>query len=101
MAIPHRRSLAGTNGIPSEKDRLRVEPLYYGARSPRPYGTGAPSAVILPDGTLWKIDGVHGKREYGRAIFGNLCIHYSISVADATHDLWWEHGRWFTRKSRP
>ncbi len=100
MAIPRRRSLAGTNGIPLEKDRLYVKPLYYGARFPGPDGTGSPAAVVLPGGTVWEIDGVHGGREFGRAMFGNLCVHYSVSVAGVPRDLWWEHGAWFVRRPR-
>ena len=71
MAIPKRKSLAGTCGIPKEQDRIYVKTF------------------------AWEIQASSSRREFGREIFGNLCVHIRVTVKGRQRDLWWEHGDWF------
>ena len=73
MAIPRRKSLAGTNGIPLERDREYAVDFILGDLS-------NPSV---------------GKGSVGKVVF---VVHYSLKVGEGSRGLWWEGGRWFARK---
>ena len=98
MAIPRRKSLAGTNGIPLERDREYAVDFILGDLSNPTVGKGSVGKVVFPNGTVWNVASVLGRREFGRDIFGNLVVHYSLKVGEGSRDLWWEGGRWFARK---
>lgn len=94
MPIPRRRSLAGTNGIPTEPERYAVR------RDARDvdFSSVHPVRVHWPDGRSWQVEGAFSKRAFGRAAFGNLCVRFDVTIARRTKTLWWEAGRWFVRR---
>lgn len=95
MTIPKRRSLAGTCGIPKEQDRIYVETLDEKGIA-RTYPPDiVPKKVSAPCLGTWDIQASSFRREFGREIFGNLCVYVSVTVRGRRHDLWWEHGGWF------
>lgn len=98
MAIPKRKSLAGTNGIPLEKDRTYADTVTLGSFSNSAVERGSVGKVTFPGGRTWDVESILHKREFGRELFGNLVVHYSLRVGGSERDLWWEGGRWFSRK---
>ena len=93
--IPKRKSLAGKCGIPFEKDRRYGEPVY--GRSEN----DIPVALDFEDETRLRLGPYVHRDEYGREIFGNLCRHWVMRLANSGEgfiDLWEEGGRWFVRK---
>lgn len=95
--IPKRKSLAGKCGIPFEKDREYVEPVF--ARQE----DTIPSEIAFQDGRRVRMGSYMHRNEFGREIFGNLCQHWVMRLDDAgteSIDLWKEGGRWFVRKDR-
>lgn len=93
--IPKRKSLAGKCGIPFEKDRKYGKPVF-----DRPEN-GIPSELEFDDGTRLRMDSSVHEDEFGREIFGNLCRHWVMRLADRPDrfvDMWQERGRWFVRK---
>lgn len=46
----------------------------------------------------WDIQASSSRGEFGREIFGNLCVHVCATVRGRQRDLWWEHGDWFVSK---
>ena len=106
MPIPRRRSLAGTNGIPTEAERVYVDVdadelgLYAWHKDARQvdFSRVRPYRVHWPDGRFWDVEGVFSKREFGRAIFGNLCVRFDVGIKGRSHALYWEAGRWFVRR---
>lgn len=98
MVIPKRKSLAGTCGIPREQDRIYVK-TFDGDGLERAYLPGAvPKKVSAPSLGIWEIQASSSRREFGREIFGNLCVHVRVTVKGRRRDLWWEHGDWFVAK---
>lgn len=98
MPIPKRKSLAGTCGIPREQDRIYVN-TFDGDGVERAYLPGAvPKKVSAPSLGIWEIQASSSRREFGREIFGNLCVHVVVTVRGMQRDLWWEHGDWFVFK---
>ncbi len=98
MAIPRRKSLAGTKGIPLEENRTYADDVVL-------EGLDGPFAerdfvgrVVLNGGEAWNVRSVLSRREFGRGILGNLVVHYSLKVGGGSRDLWWEGGRWLSRK---
>ena len=95
MAIPKRKSLAGTCGIPKEDERVYVR-VFDGAGSDvRLHSDRVPKKVIVPGLAPLEIDAVSHRREFGRKLFGNLCVRFVVTVRGARKALWWEHGDWF------
>lgn len=98
MTIPKRRSLAGTNGIPLEEDRVYADDVVLEGLDGPLAGRGFVGRVVLSGGETWNVRSILSRREFGRKIFGNLVVHYSLKVGGGSRDLWWEGGRWFARK---
>lgn len=98
MAIPRKRSLAGTNGIPLEKDRVYADDVILEGLGGAFSGRGFVGRVVLSGGEVWNVRSILSRREFGREIFGNLVVRYSLKVGGGSKDLWWEGGRWFSRK---
>lgn len=98
MTISKRRSLAGTNGIPLEEDRVYADDVVLESLDGPFAGRGFVGRVVLSGGETWNVKSVLSRREFGRGIFGNLVVHYSLKVRGGSRDLWWEGGRWFFRK---
>lgn len=98
MAIYRHKSLAGTCGIPPERDRVYVRAFdgngVEGAYSP----DAVPRKVSAPSLGIWEIQASSSRREFGREIFGNLCVHVIVTVRGRQRSLWWEHGDWFVSK---
>ena len=95
MAIPKRKSLAGTCGIPKEQDRIYVKTFDVDGLE-RVYPPSAvPKKESAPSLGAWEIQASSSRREFGREIFGNLCVHIRVTVKGRQRDLWWEHGDWF------
>lgn len=98
MAIPKRKSLAGTCSIPQEKDRVYVKTFDKdGLERTYPPDT-VPKRISAPFLGTWDIQASSSRREFGREIFGNLCVHVTVTVPGGQRDLWWEHGDWFVPK---
>lgn len=99
LRSPRRRSLAGRCGIPAEADRIYVE-VDTQVISTSPTARGIrPVRLIWPDGRSWPIESVYTTWEFGREIFGNLCIRYDVCMRRARKTIWWEHGEWFVAKN--
>lgn len=96
--IPHRKSLAGRCGIPLEADRVYVEvdTVWDGGSIAPP--TARPSRVRWPDGRSWEVESVYDRREFGREVFGNLCVRWAVCIGHRRRELFWEHGDWFVAK---
>lgn len=98
MAIPKRKSLAGTCGIPREQERIYVR-TFDGDGLERAYPPGSvPKKVSAPSLGVWEIQASSSRWEFGREIFGNLCVHICVTVKGGQRDLWWEHGDWFVSR---
>lgn len=54
--------------------------------------------IHWPDGRSWTVESIYDRREYGRAIFGNLCVEVGVCIAKQHKTIWWEGGRWFVAK---
>lgn len=88
MSNPRRRSLAGTNGIPTEAERAYIEvdadglELYAWHKDVRciDFSRVRPRRVHWPDGRFWVVEGVFYKREFGSAVFGNLCVRFDVGI---------------------
>lgn len=95
MPIPKRKSLADTCGIPREQDRIYVK-TFDGGGFERAYPPAAvPKQVSAPSLGIWEIQASSSRREFGREIFGNLCVHVVVTVRGRQCNLWREHGNWF------
>lgn len=94
MPIPRSHSLAGTNGIPAMNERAYVEvELKRTDLGPDEYGV-TPARIIWPDGRSWAIEGVYGKREFGREIFDNLCTRYTFGIRRQTKTIYHGSAGW-------
>lgn len=95
---PRRRSLAGTCGIPVERDRIYVQvDMEEESLSPTERGEH-PVRIHWPDGRSWHIESVYAMRTFGREIFDNLCVRWTVCICHEPKDLWWEGGKWFVAK---
>lgn len=90
-----RRSLAGTNGIPREEERVYVQvDAIGGDLDPM---TARITEVTLGGGRSWPVDSVVSRRSFGREILGNLCVRVDVIIAKTPKRIWWEGGRWFIK----
>ena len=94
----NRHSLAGTNGIPLEEDRVYVEVECGHGDELNPYEY--PVRLTWPDGRSWGISASNLERTYGREIFGNYVERYDITIRRKHRTLWRERGRWFVRRKQ-
>lgn len=62
------------------------------------HGPADPRVIHWPDGRSWTVESIYDRREYGRAIFGNLCVEVGVCIAKQRKTIWWEGGRWFVAK---
>ena len=91
-----KHSLAGTCGIPIEADRIYIE---VDKASDDINGFPAdPRIIHWPDGRFWVVESIYGRYDFGRAIFGNLCVRFDVCIAKQKKTVWWEHGDWFVAK---
>ena len=97
MVVSKRKSLAGINGIPLEQDQY-ADSVAFGISSHTSIARGTVGKVLLPSGRVWNVGNILRKREFGGKLFGNFVVHYSLKVGESEKDLWWEDGRWFSRK---
>lgn len=96
--FPHRASLAGRCGIPTERERIYIR-VDMAAGSPGPGDHDAhPVRLHWPDGRWWNIESVYSVRSFGRAEFGNLCVKWTVCIRRTPKVIWWEQGRWFVAK---
>lgn len=94
------RSLAGTNGIPVEGERTYLRVVCEIDET----GGCRPLEVIWADGRRFKVGSATLLRSYGRWNLGNYVAAYEITIkrhsrSNARRVIWWERGRWFTRKT--
>lgn len=92
--IHKRHSLAGTCGIPAEPSRIYIQVDAIAPDSPTE-GPARPQTIHWPDGRSWHVESIYLRQEFGRAVFGNLCVRYDICIAKQRKTVWWEAGRWF------
>lgn len=95
--IMKKHSLAGTCGIPREPERIYIRVDTIADDSPTT-GPADPQYIHWADGRCWKTESIYCRQEFGRMIFGNLCVRYDICIARQRRTLWWENGRWFVRR---
>lgn len=95
--IMKKHSLAGTCGIPTDAQRIYIPVDANGADDPD-HGPSDPVTIHWPDGRSWKVESIYSHQEFGRAIFGNLCVRYDVCVARQRKTVWWEHGDWFVER---
>lgn len=95
MAIPKRKSLAGTCGIPRERERVYVKVLDKAGSDVGLRSGQVPKKIVVPGSAPWDVDAVSREREFGRELFGNLCVRFAVTVRGMRKTLWWEHGDWF------
>ena len=88
-----RRSLAGTNGIPLEEERV-----YIAADTCDP--SLMPMTLYMADGSQRSVRRLISRREYGRDFLGNLCVGLIVDINGRNECIWWEDGRWFARKRK-
>lgn len=92
------KNLAGTCGIPLERDRvyIHVDCAARGAND----DIDVPRRIIWPDGRAWPIRSTARHTTYGRAIFGNLVERFDIFMGQAgdIKTLWRQDGSWFVAK---
>ena len=93
-----RRFLAGRCGIPSEFDRMYVQVDTVRDGGALASITERPVCIHWPDGRSWAIDSVYNRREFGREVFGNLCVRWSVRIGCSRRELFWEHGGYFVAK---
>lgn len=88
------KNLAGTCGIPSMEERVRVKVAY----EIDPEGVDPfPREVTLPDGHTWEVLGILSREEFGRAIFGNLVICFEVGLRRGSLTIWFGDTGWFVR----
>ena len=46
----------------------------------------------------WQVESIYFRSEFGRALFGNLCVRYDVCIAKQRKTVWWEHGDWFVER---
>lgn len=92
--IMKKHSLAGTCGIPTDAQRIYIPEDANGADDPD-HGPSDPVTIHWLDGRSWKVESIYARQEFGRAIFGNLCVRYDVCIARQRKTVWWEHGDWF------
>lgn len=93
-----RRSLTGRCGMPTERERVYVQVDIVregGALAPV---AARPVRIYWPDGRSWSIDSIYDRREFGREIFGNLCVRWAVCIARRRRELLWEHGEFFVAR---
>ena len=95
---PH--TLAGTNGVPlrSERTHLRV------VSETSEEGEMRPLEVVWPDGRRFKVVSSALLRNLGRWERGTKVLAWEVTFrrrnrSETRRIIWWERGRWFTRKS--
>lgn len=95
---PH--TLAGTNGVPlrSERTYLRV------VSETSEEGETRPIEVVWPDGRRFKVVSSALLRNLGRWERGTRVLAWEVTFrrrnrSETRRIIWWERGRWFTRKS--
>lgn len=93
-----RKSLAGTCEIPLESQRVYVDVDYEMCGGVIAGDTFRPTRIHWPDGRYWDIVSIYDKREFGRSIFGNLCVRWGVCIGRTRKELWWEHGDFFVAK---
>ncbi len=94
-----RHSLAGTNGIPREGERLYLRVMAECAED----GRVRVDQVLWPDGRRFPVASTTHVRTLGRWDMGNLVEEYEISLKrrgrpEARRTVWWERGRWFVAR---
>ena len=89
-----KHSLAGTCGIPVEGRRIYIDVDTKGSVNFN-HGPADPRVIHWPDGRSWTVESIYDRREYGRAIFGNLCVEVGVCIAKQRKTIWWEGGRRF------
>ena len=97
LALFHKHIVPGTCGIPVEERRIYVDVDAKGAVGPN-HGPADPWVIHWADGRSWTVESIYARREYGRAIFGNLCVEIDVCIAKQRKTVWWENGRWFVAK---
>lgn len=60
--------------------------------------TERPVFIHWPDGRSWAIVSVYNRREFGRKVFGNLCVRWFVRIGRSCRELFWEHGGYFVAK---
>ena len=81
--IMKKHSLAGTCGIPTEDRRIYIPVDVNGTDDP----DRGP-----------QVESIYFRSEFGRALFGNLCVRYDVCIAKQRKTVWWEHGDWFVER---
>lgn len=95
--IMKKHSLAGTCGIPTEDRRIYIPVDVNGTDDPD-RGPSDPVTIHWPDGRSWQVESIYFRSEFGRALFGNLCVRYEVCIAKQRKTVWWEHGDWFVER---
>lgn len=94
------KDLAGTCGIPLERDRVYIEVEC----APRGLYERAdvPLRLIWPDGRSFPIRSTARHVEHGRAAFGNLVERFDVFIgkSEKVRTVWRQDGRWFVGKPR-
>lgn len=100
MPIPRRHSLAGTCGIPVMGERVYVEVDAESDEAAIGEEGLRPVRIHWADGRSWKVERICGRREFGRRIFGNLCVRYEVVIRTRPKTLWHDKTGWFVRARR-
>lgn len=92
----HGRSLAGTNGIPLERDREPVAVELAADTLGRPERSQIPVSVTRADGSTRPVDCVVAVTERVRRDLGTWCARWELRSRGGALTLWHDEGGWFT-----
>lgn len=95
---PH--TLAGTNGVPLRSERTYLRVVCETSEE----GEARPLEVVWPDGRRFKVVSSTLLRDLGRWERGTKVLAWEVTFRRRNHSearriIWWERGRWFTRRT--
>ncbi len=95
---PH--TLAGTNGVPLRSERTYLCVVCETSEE----GEARPLEVVWPDGRRFKVVSSTLLRDLGRWERGTKVLAWEVTFRRRNHSearriIWWERGRWFTRRA--
>ena len=94
-------SIAGTNGIPLERERVYVQIDWKTGFTDDGRTYEIPMRLEWPDGRSWAIESLDAHREYGRPFLGNPVERFDVRILGLRKTFWRERGECFVAARGP